>query len=217
MSWFSNVGKLLLIGAGLVAWLDVSGPKKVQGWAERAKRGHDETNKRWNQLNAARPDQKLVRQAARWAAFTPPDVASAWPDLRAPQADDALTAEDLQAFQRTAWTLYREDRRYTKSPLRSSPGFGFPFFEEEAYKFFIARLPEPRRDMLDHAYQELLERERRWEWVRNAFVWAILPATAVLSWWSHAGGNSWALSIIVAFTGVGMAGLSAWAALVTPR
>jgi hypothetical protein len=49
MSWVSNTGKLLVIGAGLVAWLDVSGPAKVQGWAERAKARRDETTERWNQ------------------------------------------------------------------------------------------------------------------------------------------------------------------------
>jgi hypothetical protein len=60
MSWVSNTGKLLVIGAGLVAWLDVSGPAKVQGWAERAKARRDETTERWNQQNAVRPDQELT-------------------------------------------------------------------------------------------------------------------------------------------------------------
>jgi hypothetical protein len=214
MSWLSNTGKLFLIGAGLVAWLDVSGPTKVRGWAERAKTRHDETTERWNQLKAVRPDQKLVRKTAVWVASAPPRAAGAEARLPAPQADDALTAEDFEAFRQTA---IRARSECSKSTWRSSPQLDFPFFEEEAYKFFIKRLPEPRGDMLKHAYQELLERERRWQWIGNVFVLAILPATAILSWWLHTGGISWMASIVAAYMGVGMAGFSACVALLTPR
>jgi hypothetical protein len=217
MSWFSDTGKLLLIGAGLVAWLDVSGPAKVKGWAERAETRHHETTERRDQLKAVRPDQKLVRQAARWAMYTPPGAEGAGIGPSAPQGDDAVTAGDFQAFRQEAWTLIWEDPRYCKSTWRIDSRLTFPFFEEQAYRFFTTRLPKPRGDMLDRAYQELLGRERRWDWISNVFVLAILPLTAVLSWWFHTGDISWWASALVAYMFVGMAGFSARAALLTPR
>ncbi|EEP73588.1 hypothetical protein MCAG_03915 [Micromonospora sp. ATCC 39149] len=57
MSWLSNVGKLMLTVAGLIALLDLAGPNGVAGWAGRAEKRHKETDERWAGLKAARRDE----------------------------------------------------------------------------------------------------------------------------------------------------------------
>ncbi|TDC61637.1 hypothetical protein E1258_10865 [Micromonospora sp. KC207] len=216
MSWLSNVGKLMLTVAGLVALLDLAGPNGVAGWAGRAEKRHKETDERWAGLKAARRDEARVRRTATWAACEPPETSTDRASRPDQEGLDGLMVEDFLAFRREAWAAIRADDRYDSASLRS-PQYVFPFFEDRAYTFLISRLPEPRGAALALAYRAFEDRKRRWQGMRLTLLGAVPPGTAALGWWFHVGGLPWVASIFVAFLAVGVVSLGSVAALLTPR
>jgi hypothetical protein len=218
MHLLSNIGKILMTLAGLVAILDPIGERKLRHWTEAARRRRDHARDRSDNLAKARPWQAMVKRLTKLVTIhhvrmRPPYYRTRRPDLEE-RDKEYITTEEFEQFADDAWLTVKG--KYRKAEL-DNPRFIFPAFEAMTYEFLIKRLPEPQSTWLTFAHREYRHRERRWSRIRLVLLTSVVPGAIALGLWFHAGGIQLWIAVIAAYLAAGMAGLTANALLLTPR
>jgi hypothetical protein len=221
MHSLSNIGKILITLAGLVAVLDPIGADRLQRWAKSAQNRRKQAGDRSDDLTKARPWQAMVSRITMLVAIHDVSLRSPYNHARRTIEMEArdlkyVTGEEFKRFADEAWTAIRAAGKHNKAELES-PRYMYSKFEPTAYEFLIKQLPEPQSTWLAFAYDEYKHRARRWWRIRFALLASVLPGTIALGWWFYAGGAPLWVSLFTAYIAVGMAALTANALLLTPR
>jgi len=207
----SNVGKILLTVAGLVAVLDFLG-KRLKGWTDAAEKRHELARERSDRIADGRQWQKMVTRITKVVAIHP----GRHPVELDERDRDHVTTEQVEQFADEAWAEVRGSNRFSRAQLHNY-GFMRATFEGMTYEFLLGHLGEAESASLAYAYGEYKQREGGWARTRLVLTGVALMAAAVLGVWLHAGGlPAWA-SILFAFLCAGLVVISAEALLLTPR